>query len=158
MNQFGKICGHHWKERLKISKIAKFESDVPYANKDMAPQRCEIQLTDVFMMGGGASLCTGGSRGGPVPPYVSTKMRLEGPKIILLETTPLLSQHLDDLPPPPLPPLYEVLDPPMLCPEYTNVCNILRLWGAISLLVFNNSLSNRERVEDIRAASQALQA
>ena len=26
MDKLGKIHGHHWKERLKISKIAKFES------------------------------------------------------------------------------------------------------------------------------------
>ena len=27
MDQWGKICRHHWKVRLKISKIAKFEND-----------------------------------------------------------------------------------------------------------------------------------
>ena len=27
MDQSGKICLQHWKERLKISKIAKFKSD-----------------------------------------------------------------------------------------------------------------------------------
>jgi len=27
MDQLGKIRRHHWKERLKISKIAQFESD-----------------------------------------------------------------------------------------------------------------------------------
>ena len=27
IDKFGKICQHHWKEHLKISKIAKFESD-----------------------------------------------------------------------------------------------------------------------------------
>ena len=26
MDKLGKVHGHHWKERLKISKIAKFES------------------------------------------------------------------------------------------------------------------------------------
>ena len=28
IDKFGKICQHHWKEHLKISKIAKFESDL----------------------------------------------------------------------------------------------------------------------------------
>jgi len=27
MDQLGKILQHHWKERIKISKLAKFESD-----------------------------------------------------------------------------------------------------------------------------------
>ena len=27
MDQLGKIRRHHWKERFKMSKIAKFESD-----------------------------------------------------------------------------------------------------------------------------------
>ena len=27
MDQLGKILRHHWKERIKISKLAKFESD-----------------------------------------------------------------------------------------------------------------------------------
>ena len=38
MDQFGQIRRHHWKERLKISKIAKFESDT---HEDTAPQSCE---------------------------------------------------------------------------------------------------------------------
>ena len=33
MDQFGKIRRHHWKERLKISKIAKFESDASLASE-----------------------------------------------------------------------------------------------------------------------------
>ena len=28
MDKFGKICQHHWKERYKISKIAKFENEI----------------------------------------------------------------------------------------------------------------------------------
>lgn len=80
MNQFGKICGHHWKERLKISKIAKFESDVPYANKDMAPQRCEIQLTDVFMMGGGQVCALADPGEGPSPLMFRPKWGSKGRK------------------------------------------------------------------------------
>ena len=38
MSQFGNICRHHWKERLKISKIAKFESDTSQASEDIANQ------------------------------------------------------------------------------------------------------------------------
>ena len=42
---FGKIRRHHWKERLKIIKIAKFESNLLKANGDRAPQSCEIFQT-----------------------------------------------------------------------------------------------------------------
>ena len=38
MDKLGKIRGHHWKERLKISKSAKFESDLLKTNEDTAPQ------------------------------------------------------------------------------------------------------------------------
>ena len=33
-----KIRQHSWKERLKISIVAKFESDLVKTNQDMAPQ------------------------------------------------------------------------------------------------------------------------
>ena len=37
----------------------------------------------------------------------------------------------------------KIYRPWCLCPaHHTNVCKISRLWGAVSLLVFNNSLSN----------------
>ena len=35
LDQSGKICLQHWKERLKISKIAKFESDTSEASEDI---------------------------------------------------------------------------------------------------------------------------
>ena len=34
MDKFGKIRPHHWKEHLKITKIAKFESDLLKTNED----------------------------------------------------------------------------------------------------------------------------
>ena len=37
MDQLGQIRRHHWKERLKISKTAIFESDSSQANEDIAP-------------------------------------------------------------------------------------------------------------------------
>ena len=36
MDQFGKIRRHHWKERLKISNIAKFESDTSLSSEGIA--------------------------------------------------------------------------------------------------------------------------
>ena len=42
MDNFGYIRPHHWKERFKISKIAKFETDLLKAYKDTAPQSREI--------------------------------------------------------------------------------------------------------------------
>ena len=44
-DKFGKTRRHHWKERLTISKIAKFESDLLKANVDTAPQSHEILQT-----------------------------------------------------------------------------------------------------------------
>ena len=41
MDQLGEIRRHHWKERLNISKIAKFESDSFEANEYIFPQSCE---------------------------------------------------------------------------------------------------------------------
>ena len=37
MDTFRKICRHHWKERLKIRKITKFESDLLKTYGDIAP-------------------------------------------------------------------------------------------------------------------------
>ena len=55
MDQFGKIRRHHWKERLKISKIAKFESDRSLASEDIvAPQSCEnLQTLQKYVKFGG---------------------------------------------------------------------------------------------------------
>ena len=53
MDEFGKIRRHHWKGRLKISKISKFESDLLRSYKDTAPQSREILQTFVWGGGGG---------------------------------------------------------------------------------------------------------
>ena len=42
MGQSGKIRWHHWKEHHKISKIAKFQSDLLKTNEDAASQSCKI--------------------------------------------------------------------------------------------------------------------
>ena len=42
MDKLGKIRWHHWKQRLKINKIAWFESNLLKTNKDIAPQSREI--------------------------------------------------------------------------------------------------------------------
>ena len=52
MDRLGKIPRHQWKERLKISKLAKIESDSSYASKDIAPQSCENLQTSVLWEGG----------------------------------------------------------------------------------------------------------
>ena len=49
MDKFGKICGHHGKERLKISK----ERDLLKTNGDTAPQSREILQTFLWRGGGG---------------------------------------------------------------------------------------------------------
>ena len=41
MDQLRKIRRHHWKERVKISKIAKFESDLLKTKEDTVPKRRE---------------------------------------------------------------------------------------------------------------------
>ena len=61
MDRFGKIRRHHRKERLKISKIAKFESDLLKTYKDAASQNSR-NCTDVCVVvvvggGGGAQTC-----------------------------------------------------------------------------------------------------
>ena len=43
MDQFGKIRRHHRKERLKISKIAKFESDTSLSSEGIAYKRLELR-------------------------------------------------------------------------------------------------------------------
>ena len=52
MDKFGKIRPHHWKERFKISTIAKFESDLLKADENIAPQSHEILQTFVVYGGG----------------------------------------------------------------------------------------------------------
>ena len=53
-DQVAKIRQHSWKERLKISIVAKFESDFVKTNQDMAPQSRRILQTLVWW-GWGAS-------------------------------------------------------------------------------------------------------
>ena len=48
MDKFWKIGPHHWKEHLKITKIAKFESDLLKTNEDTAPQSRETLQTFVW--------------------------------------------------------------------------------------------------------------
>ena len=45
MDKFGKICRHRLKERLKISKITKFKSDLLQGNKDTDSQSRHILQT-----------------------------------------------------------------------------------------------------------------
>ena len=51
LDQLGKIRRHHWKERLYISTIVKFESDSIKTTEDVAPQSREI-LQDVCLVVG----------------------------------------------------------------------------------------------------------
>ena len=74
MDQLRKIRRHHWKERVKISKIAKFESDLLKTKEDTALKSREnlqtfvrwgrrlaptVQKSVNFSLGGGTwvSLC-----------------------------------------------------------------------------------------------------
>ena len=45
MDKLGIIRRHQWKERLKTSKAAKFESDLLKLNENIAPQSREILQT-----------------------------------------------------------------------------------------------------------------
>ena len=65
MNKLAKIRPHHWKRRLKISKINKFERDLLKTNEDIAPQIKTRIFTDVCMVG--AQTCTTLP---PPPPYI----------------------------------------------------------------------------------------
>ena len=47
-DKFGKIRWHHWKDRPKMRKIVKFESDSLRANEDTAPQSRKILQTFVW--------------------------------------------------------------------------------------------------------------
>ena len=51
MDKFGKIRRQHWNERLKISKVAKFECDLLKTNEDTAPQSgAKFQIWMVVVM------------------------------------------------------------------------------------------------------------
>ena len=55
MDQLGKILQHYWKERLKISRTVKFQSDLLKTNEDIAPQSRQILQTFAWWGGGGTS-------------------------------------------------------------------------------------------------------
>ena len=61
MDQFAKIRGHHLKERLKISKTAKFKSYASSANEDIATGEAKCRkCTNVCIGrggGGGWNVC-----------------------------------------------------------------------------------------------------
>ena len=67
MDQLEKTRRHHCKERLKISKTAKIESDTSLASKDIAQQSCENLQT--FVWWGGGQVCA--------PSKVCKMLRLE---------------------------------------------------------------------------------
>ena len=57
MYKLWKIRQHHWKERLKISKPTKFESDASQACEGKAPQNCEKLQTFVWWGVGWGQVC-----------------------------------------------------------------------------------------------------
>ena len=59
MDKLGKIRRHHWKERLKISKSAKFESDLLKTNEDIL-----LKVAKFYKR-----LTVGGTNLPPTPPY-----------------------------------------------------------------------------------------
>ena len=59
-DMLGIIRRHQWKERFKISKAAKFESDLLKLNENIAPQSREILQTFVW-------------RTWPLPPRVNLR-------------------------------------------------------------------------------------
>ena len=56
MDKLEEIRRHHWKERLKINKIAKFKSDTSLASEGIALQSCENLETFVWWGGGGVGV------------------------------------------------------------------------------------------------------
>ena len=70
MDKLTKIYRHRWKENLKISNLAKFESDRIKTNKDMAPQSSTILWTFVWWGGGGV-----GGKFGPPTIQMPVKFR-----------------------------------------------------------------------------------
>ena len=65
LDKLEEIRRHHWKERLKINKIAKFKSDTSLASEGIALQSCENLETFVWWGGGGWG---GGQVCAPTPP------------------------------------------------------------------------------------------
>ena len=69
MDKCGIIHRHHWKERPKISKIAKFERDLLKTNEDIACQSHTILQTFVWWgVGEGQTFGGGGGRKNFAPP------------------------------------------------------------------------------------------
>ena len=73
MDQLGKILQHYWKERLKISRTVKFQSDLLKTNEDIAPQSRQVLQTFAWWGGGG-----GGQKRAPPPPYKRLHQRVLG--------------------------------------------------------------------------------
>ena len=65
---------YHWKERFKISKIAKFESDLLKTNEDIASQSREILQTFVWW---GEQTCHPTPPPPPLSPPHHTNERLQ---------------------------------------------------------------------------------
>ena len=59
MDHLGKHRGHHWKKRLKISKIGNFESDTSSTSEDISRQVAKFYRC---LYGGGRFVP-------PTPPY-----------------------------------------------------------------------------------------
>lgn len=55
MDQLGKIRRHHWRERIKISKLAKFESDTLKSEQSYSSAKLR-DLIEVCMNGTSAKL------------------------------------------------------------------------------------------------------
>ena len=72
MDQSGKIRRLHWNERLKISEIAKSESDTSYASEDIALSK-DCRRSFVWWGGEGGG---GGESGDKfVPPTIQTSVK-----------------------------------------------------------------------------------
>ena len=71
MDQSWKIRRLHWNERLKISKIAKSESDTSYASEDIALSK-DCRRSFVWWGGEGGR---GGSGDKFVPPTIQTSVK-----------------------------------------------------------------------------------
>ena len=72
MDQSGKIRQLHWNERLKISEIAKSESDTSYASEDIALSK---DCRRSFVWWGGEGGGGGGSGDKFVSPTIQTSVK-----------------------------------------------------------------------------------
>ena len=74
MDKLEEIRRHHWKERLKINKIAKFKSDTSLASEGIALQSCENLETFNGMVGGGG---WGGGQVCAPHPIIKTSVKFQ---------------------------------------------------------------------------------